>query len=406
MKNCNSNRFLAAIVLAALGGSTVAVAAAPASTIAQAKSPIISQCKQDLAGRLKLQVKDIKVVDEQATTWPGAALGMPETGKMYAQVQTPGSRVTLEARGSQYLYTTSAKSFRYGGPVSSWSYSMLYLQPIENDPNFNGDLCQCSLLGTNSVRIASEVSDYYPQDKGVVIIKRRTSRSTHELLYVRADKPGKEKLLYGALDFGDAAFTSAEDQWAGFVRPELGTDWTIVIGLVGKDTSKAKTLTLPEGVQPSKIAWSGETLMIMVNKADRTLAYETSPKADRPEWKAVGVHTFPGQDSFMLNKSETLEIDQVKDSSKPVVEVARVWFTGDRNLVAKISDFTLRGYELLGPYAFIWGDKGSSPAAYSVDIRTGESISSCPVAVRNIRPFYYPAHNSPVGTKKSDKASE
>jgi hypothetical protein len=45
----------------------------------------------------------------------------------------------------------------------------------------------------------------------------------------------------------------------------------------------------------------------------------------------------------MLNKSESLEVTQINENGKPAVEVAKVWFTGDRNVVAKISGFTMKG---------------------------------------------------------------
>jgi hypothetical protein len=171
-------------------------------------------------------------------------------------------------------------------------------------------------------------------------------------------------MIYQAFDFGDAALNNVQDRWAGYVRPRLGFEWTVVVSRMGQDSSEAETLPLPEGTQPGKIAWSGETLMILVNKDDRKVAFETTPKVGTSEWKPVGAFAFPGRDAFMLNKSETLEIDQVKEDGKPGVEVARVWFTGDRNVVAKIDGLTLRGCDLLGRFAFIRGEKAGEPAVF------------------------------------------
>jgi hypothetical protein len=397
MKNSNQLRFsrafglLATIVFVAMSsGGTLARTSQSAQVKKQADSPIVAKCRADLAKRLKLQARDIQVVEVQPMVWPDASLGLPEIGKMYTQVMTPGLRVILEARNTRYLYTTSTKAFKYGGPVDAWSCSMLYVQPVHDEPNLNGDLYQCSLLGTNAVRLATGVSDYYPQDKGAVIVKRRTSRSGHELLYVRADAPGKEKKLYGAFDFGDAAFNDKQDQWAGFVRSGLGNVWTVVVGKIGQDASKARSLPLPDGYRPGKIAWSGETLMILVSKSAYPVAFETSPKAGMSEWKSTPGYNFPDYNKFMLDKSETLEVNQMTDGGKPSVEVALVWFTGTRNVVATISDFTLRGYDLLGPYAFVWGDRGSAPGAYAVTIRSGVTVSCFPGSVQNIKPFPYP----------------
>jgi hypothetical protein len=321
---------------------------------------------------------------------------MPETGKVYGQVSTPGEKLILQARNVLYLYTASAKEYRYGGPLLTWAHSMLFMQRIENDPNLNYDLYQCSLLGTNTIRLASAVTDYYPQAEGCVIFKRRTSRSGHDLLLVKSDEPGKEKLLYRAMDFGDAAMSRDQYQWAGYVRPSLETGWTIVAGQAKQDTSKTRMLSLPTGVSPGKIAWSGDTIIILTTRDGRKVAFETNTTDNSPVWKPVNIHSFPGQDSFILSKSESLVVEQVNKNGKPVVEVARVWFTGDRNVVAEIRDFNMKGCDLIGSYVFIWGDKGTVSAAYTVDIRTGDLLVSLPGAVSNIKPFDYPPYNSPI----------
>lgn len=382
-------------------GSIWAKTTNPASVVKQANSPIIAKCKADLAKRLKLQAQYVKVVEVQATTWPDASLGLPEAGKVYAQMITPGSRVILEARNSQYLYTTSAKTYKYGGPTNIWYFSMLYTKPVQDEPNLNGDLYQCSLLGTNCVRLVSGVRDFYPQENGGVIFSQRTSRSSHTLLYVKANEAGKVKTLHSAFDFGEAAINSAQDQWAGFVRPTLGAVWNVVVARIGESNGNEQTLPLPEGFKPGRIAWSGEMLLILSKKGDQMVCFETSPKTGTSEWKAVGCQIFPGLDSYMLNKSETLEINQISENGKPSVEVVRIWFTGDRNVKATISGITLRGYDLLGPYAFIWGEKGSEPVAYTVNIVTGEVIPSFHGVGQDIKPFRYPPINNPLVLKKS-----
>lgn len=390
--------FVAVVALVAIGCGLIGATASTAASVGkQADSAIVSKCKADLAERLKLPAQSIKVLEVQATMWPDASLGMPEIDKAYAQVVTPGLRVVLEARSSQYLYTTSTKAYRYGGPISIWAYSMLYTMPVQDEPNLNGDLYQCSLLGTNSVRLVSEVADFYPQEKGAVIVKRRTSRSSHELLYIRADGAGTAKTLHSAFDLGEAAINEPQTKWAGFVRPTLGTTWEIAIGGIGANRAGTKTLPLPEGVRPGRIAWSGEKLAILSKKGEQMACFEISPGAAIPEWKAMASHAFPGLADFMLNKSESLEISQVTENGKPAVEVALVWFTGDRNVKAKISGLTLRGYDLLGAgLAFVWGEKDSVPAAYTVDIHTGELLPGFHGACRDIKPFRFAPRRSPI----------
>lgn len=354
-----------------------------------AESPIVAKCKVDLAKRLELKTEDITVAEIKAMTWPNTALGMPETGKVYAQVQTPGSKVILEVHNAKYLYTTSETAFKYGGPLSVWDYSMLYLQPMKNEPNLNNDLYQCSLLGTNSVHLATTVDDYYPQEKGAIIISRRTSRSSFDLLYIKADKPGKENMLCHAFSFGPVAFNSTQDQWAGYIRTRVGSDWVVVVNGVNQDASKEKIISLPEETKPEKIAWSVDKLMILVKKNDRLVAFKTDPKAANPTWQSATLYDFPGQDSLILNRSETLSIEQVEKDGKQNVEVTRVWFTGERKPVINIDNFSMQGYEVLKYYAFIWGEKDSKPAAYTVNIRTGESVASFLDRGMDIKPFIY-----------------
>jgi hypothetical protein len=362
----------------------------------QAASPMTEQCRADLAKRLMVKPGVIKIVSTTANIWSDASLGMPQIGKMYAQMMTPGSVVILGCKNTQYLYTVSTKVFRYGGPLNIWGYSFLYTKPVKNEPNLNGDLYQCSLLGTNSVRVVSGVTDYYPQDKGMVIIKRRSSRSSHELLYIKADGSGKAVSLASAFDFGEAAFSDKQDSWAGFVRPSLGDEWSITVRGLGRNISDTLTLPLPEGVLPGHIAWSGEKIVIQTTKEEKASCFEILPASEKSVWNEVGVQAFPGMADYMLNKSESLEINQTVKNDKWNVEVARVWFTGDRNIIAQIDDFTLRGSKLLGRrFAYIWGEKDSTTAVFTVDIATGEIITF-PGGTGEVKPFLSPVGYSPL----------
>jgi len=357
---------------------------------------IVVKCREDLARRLKLPITDIKAVETRAVTWPDAALGMPQNDKMYAQVLTPGWRIILDARSTRYLYTASAKTFRYGGPVDLWSFSMLYLQPVPDDADMNGDLYQCSLLGTNSVRLVSGVSQYYPQEKGAVIFTRRTSRSSFDLLYVKATDGKNITRLSSAFDFGAAAMNEAQDKWAAFSRPMVGAAWNVMVAPLPKGDAKGQTLPLPDGVRPDRIAWSGDQVIILVKKGEKTVAYAITPAAAAPEWKAAAVENYPWFSRFMLNKSESLEITQVDEKGKPSVEVARVWFTGDRKVKAKINGVKLRDYDFLGMrFAYIRGERENKPAVYTVDIETGEVIAAYGEADRDIKPFEYPPTSKP-----------
>jgi hypothetical protein len=59
---------------------------------------------RDLASKLGIESSSIIVAKSEDATWPDTGLGMPEPGKMYAQMLTDGFRVVLEAAGKKYEY--------------------------------------------------------------------------------------------------------------------------------------------------------------------------------------------------------------------------------------------------------------------------------------------------------------
>lgn len=65
-----------------------------------------SLVKRDLAERLKIGVDQISAVKAVEMTWPNAALGCPQPGKVYAQGLVAGFKIWLEANDAQYIYHT------------------------------------------------------------------------------------------------------------------------------------------------------------------------------------------------------------------------------------------------------------------------------------------------------------
>ena len=59
---------------------------------------------RDLTEKLGIPPSNIIVAESGEMTWPDTSLGMPEPGKMYAQMLTEGFRVVLEAAGKRYEY--------------------------------------------------------------------------------------------------------------------------------------------------------------------------------------------------------------------------------------------------------------------------------------------------------------
>jgi hypothetical protein len=64
----------------------------------------VAYAVRDLSEKLAISPDLIVVAGSSEATWRDSSLGMPEPGKMYAQVLTEGFRVTLEACGKKYEY--------------------------------------------------------------------------------------------------------------------------------------------------------------------------------------------------------------------------------------------------------------------------------------------------------------
>jgi len=71
---------------------------------------LLTLVSADLASRLGVQSEDVAVFTVEPVQWADSSLGCPAPGYVYAQVITPGSKVTLEALGEQYTYHSDARS--------------------------------------------------------------------------------------------------------------------------------------------------------------------------------------------------------------------------------------------------------------------------------------------------------
>jgi hypothetical protein len=310
----------------------------------------------------------------------------------------------FEAEGLLHLYTTSDRNFKYGGPVPLWGASLLYLEPIAEEPNGNSELWQSSLMGANHIKIADGVSDFWPQDKGLVVFKRRMSRSTHELYWMRVDGEQEPRLLGSAMDYSDVAICAEGEHWAAITKPGLGAEGQVEYGALAG--SEARVLPLPEGAQGwlSQVAWAGEKIVVLVQKADGKLLLEADTSANEPKWAPAGSYYPPlkWEEGMLLNKSFSLVIGPAPISGQgafaglfddtaavvttpvaPGVEIGVMHFLGDCTVIARIPRLRLAGYELIGAneadqtrFAFIWGKLGTRQAAYTVDYVTGQVLQS------------------------------
>jgi hypothetical protein len=82
-----------------------------ASHLSSGMKSMIEKAKDDLAQRLSIAVTQIDLVEAKNVVWPDASLGCPQPGMMYAQVQTLGFSVWLEAQGQMFEYHTDTGRF-------------------------------------------------------------------------------------------------------------------------------------------------------------------------------------------------------------------------------------------------------------------------------------------------------
>jgi len=67
---------------------------------------MIELSKFDLSEHLAIPVEEITLISAKAVDWSDSSLGCPQPGMMYAQVITPGYKISLLANGISYEYHT------------------------------------------------------------------------------------------------------------------------------------------------------------------------------------------------------------------------------------------------------------------------------------------------------------
>ncbi len=70
--------------------------------VTNAPDEMIKAALEDAANRSTTPPADIKVISEEAVTWPDGSLGCPQPGMMYTQALVAGYRIVLQA-GAQTL---------------------------------------------------------------------------------------------------------------------------------------------------------------------------------------------------------------------------------------------------------------------------------------------------------------
>lgn len=70
---------------------------------------LVSLAKKDLGQKLGVNKEEIRLTKVEAVDWPDTSLGCPKPGMFYAQVITPGYKITLEGGGKSYIYHSDYK---------------------------------------------------------------------------------------------------------------------------------------------------------------------------------------------------------------------------------------------------------------------------------------------------------
>ena len=94
-------------------GQPAAATEAPAAT-PQTLTGLQVEARQVLADRLSVPAAGLELVSDELVQWGDTSLGCPQAGMVYAQVITPGHRITFRQGDDTYeVHTASGED---GGP--------------------------------------------------------------------------------------------------------------------------------------------------------------------------------------------------------------------------------------------------------------------------------------------------
>ena len=94
-------------------GQPAAATGAPAAT-PQTLTGLQVEARQVLADRLSVPAAGLELVSDEPVQWGDTSLGCPQAGMFYAQVITPGHRITFRQGDDTYeVHTASGED---GGP--------------------------------------------------------------------------------------------------------------------------------------------------------------------------------------------------------------------------------------------------------------------------------------------------
>lgn len=368
------------VILAASGPEPTIRTPKPADA-AKYGTTAAARCQADLVRRLRVDPALVTVSKLEPKTFTDGSLGLPRPGQVYTKAIESGYLITLACKNTDYLYAATDHACHYGGPLPARQFSALYLDPIENEPNMNGNLMQIALAGDNARLVMELVSDFRPQPDGSITAKRRTSRSGHELWYLAPGKFRQPVQLAAAMDFTDAAVSVDGTRWAAIQRPRLGMGWELVSGPAGQKAD-TEPVALPDGM-PRRAYMHLTSPVVLIEQRDGKRAYYM---LDGDHFKPVSFYP-PESEETLLNKSESLVVETKLVDGKPLTRVISLWFTGDEKVVATIENFEMKEWTFSPGkrFALISGKRGDTCQGYTVDLRTGEVLETLAEAHSPVR---------------------
>jgi len=140
----------------------------PAAVATDPAAPLVALAKADLAQRLNVGPNEIAVQSVEPVEFPDASLGVPELGKLYAQVITPGYVIRLVVDDAVYEYHGSGDRVVFAPTSSPSMYQEVNIPEaglvFEAPANWLQLEPECAWApdGANSLRIGVKWMDIQP----------------------------------------------------------------------------------------------------------------------------------------------------------------------------------------------------------------------------------------------------
>ncbi len=122
--------------------------------------------------RFGISTVSVKILDVEKVDWGDASLGNPEPGMMYAQIITPGFKMSLAAGGSTYMYHTSMDRVAFVGQPWRVDIRGLVTAVQRTDAQNSGNLAFGRTIG--SILVEGAIEDDTTFDKARIRVTDKT----------------------------------------------------------------------------------------------------------------------------------------------------------------------------------------------------------------------------------------